>query len=287
MEGSETDYVSTRRIGRAVVTAINEGTVLWAPELTAPEEEWRRAMPEADPSGRVPAAHHALHLRLGDASVLVDAGLDDPSSAWSQTWLAEWPGARRSPGLVAGLASIGVRLEDITHVVITHAHYDHVVGLVAERDGRQVPRYPNARVLLGRAEWEGNPERQDPASDIATRLGTIESWGLLDLVEGDREVAPSLWMLHSPGESPGHAVVQLASEGARFYAFGDLVHHACEIEHPDWSVPWADRDQMRASRERFLGEAAGTDATVVFAHEPFPPWGRIVQIEGGYRWQRG
>lgn len=287
MEDRDNDYVTTRQFGHATVTVIHEGAAYWAPELTAPEEEWRAAMPEADEVGRILLDHHVVHIRLGDASVLIDAGLDDPSSAWGENWLEEWPGARRTPGLQAGLRSIGVHPEEITHVVITHVHYDHVVGVTVERDGRQVPRYPNARVLLGRGDWEGNPERGDPASDIAIRLGTIERSGLLDLVEGDREVAPGLWMLHAPGESPGHSIVRLTSGDACFYALGDLFHHACEVEHPDWSVPWVDKAAMRSARERLMREAARTDATLVFAHEPFPPWGRIVQVDGGYRWQRG
>src|SRR5437764_12835874 len=114
MEDRQTDYVTTRRIGRAAVTAINEGAVRWAPDLHAPEADWRRAMPEADAAGRILVDHHAVHIRLGNASVLVDAGLDDPSSAWGRRWLAEWPAAQRTPGLQAGLASIAVRPEQIT-----------------------------------------------------------------------------------------------------------------------------------------------------------------------------
>jgi glyoxylase-like metal-dependent hydrolase (beta-lactamase superfamily II) len=287
MQHTRSDFVTTRHIGSAAVTAINEGTVYWAPELTAPEEEWRKAIPEVDEKGRIPADHHAIHIRLSGASILVDAGLDDPASAWGQRWLSDWPGARRTPGLQAGLATLDLQPADITHVVITHAHYDHVVGLTLEREGRQVPRYPNARVLLGRGDWEGNPERDDPASEIGTRLAVIERSGLVELVEGDREIAPGLWMLHAPGESPGHSVVHLSSGSDSFYALGDLFHHACEVEHPSWSVPWVDQAAMERSRRRFLAEAATSGATVVFSHEPFPPWGRIIPTHGSYRWQRG
>jgi hypothetical protein len=43
---------------------------------------------------------------------------------------------------------------------------------------------------------------------------------------------------------------------------------------------------MRTSRNRYMAEAADGGALVAFAHEPFPPWGRIVGADGGYRWQR-
>lgn len=280
------EYVSSRGIGDATVSVINEGTLYWAPELTAPEEEWRRAIPEADAEGRIPIDFHVVHIRLGDASILVDAGFDDPTSSWGQRLVADWPGVSRTPGLTAGLAMLDVRPEDVTHVVITHAHDDHFIGLTAERGGHHVPRFPNAQVLLGRGDWEGNKERQNPESEVAIRLGTVERAGSLDLVDGDREVVPDVSMIHAPGESPGHSIVRVSSGGESFYALGDLFHHACEIEHPDWSTPWVDKSAMRTSRERMLGEAASDRATLVYTHHSFPPWGSVVHAKNSYRWER-
>src|SRR5207302_591296 len=80
-----------------------------------------------------------------------------------------------------------------------------------ERNGRYVARYPNARYLLGRADWEGNPERNHPEPDHIARLGAIDHLGKLDLVEGDLEVCPGVTMIHTPGESPGHSIVRVSS----------------------------------------------------------------------------
>jgi glyoxylase-like metal-dependent hydrolase (beta-lactamase superfamily II) len=280
------DYVSTRRIGDATVTVINEGSEYWAPDLSAPEDAWRAAMPHLDADGRIPTATHIAHVQMGDASILIDAGLEDPDSAWWQRWQEHAPDATRTPGAQAGLASIGVAPADITHVLITHWHYDHVVGLAVERDGEFVPRYPNARVFMGRADWEGNEERENPDSDVALRVGAIERHGLLVLIDGDHEIVPGVEMLHTPGESRGHSVVRVTSGGQRFYALGDLFHVACEVEHLDWNVPWADPDAMRASRERMLREIGGSDSTVIFTHENFPPWGTIAESGGAFRWVR-
>ena len=65
-------------------------------------------------------------------SILIDPAYDDPGTAWDQAFAAKWPGITRTPGLAAGLASIGVRPEEITHVLITHAHDDHFAGVVAD-----------------------------------------------------------------------------------------------------------------------------------------------------------
>ena len=116
-------------------------------------------------------------------------------------------------------------------------------------------------------------------------METLERLGLLALVDGDRQIVPGVTMIHAPGESPGHALVHVASEGAHFYALGDLLHHPSEVEHPDWILTGRDPVAMRASRDRLLAVAVPQRATLVFAHANFPPWGRIVPVDDGFRWQ--
>lgn len=285
MVAQVSEYIQSLRVGDVTVTAITEGVMPWTPELTVPEEVWGREI-DVDAAGTVPIDTHVLVAQLGDATILIDAGLDDPGSRWDEHFLEEWPGSVRSPGVEAGLASVGIKPEDVTHILITHVHFDHVIGLAAERAGRLVPRYPNARVLLGRADWENVPE-EHLSPESAARIEVIERAGLLELVDGECEVVPAVSMIPAPGESPGHSMIRVCSNGKVLYAVGDLFHHRSEIEHRDWMVPWANQEQMLASRNRLLAEATSTDALVVFTHETFPPWGRIVGDEvSGYRWQR-
>jgi glyoxylase-like metal-dependent hydrolase (beta-lactamase superfamily II) len=209
--------------------------------------------------------------------VLVDLGFDEPSPT------SRWPAADRSPGLVAGLAEIGVLPEDVTHVLLTHPHGDHIAGGTVERDGRRVARFPNARHLLGRADWDA-VAGAEPGSDAAVHLGTLARLGRLEPADGDAEIWPGLMLVHAPGETPGHSIVRLRSEGETFYFLGDLFHHTCEVEHMDWVSPGRDRAQMRASRERLIRDALASDALLVFSHGRFPGWGQLEPSNGGARW---
>lgn len=288
VQSSTASYVSSRQIGDATVTVINDG-IIPLPVTSVfppPEAAWIRAQGETDSNDRLNSSQMVIHIRVGDASILIDPAYDDPGSAWNDHFATKWSGLTRTPGMAAGLARSGIRPEEITHVLITHAHDDHFAGVVAEHGGHNDLRFPNARHLIGRADWEGNPRRDQPESDLATRLGAVERNGLLDLADGDREIVPGVAMLHTPGETPGHAIIRLDSGGARFYALGDLFHHPCEITHRDWASPWVDLLAMRASRERLLAEAVPTGATIIFTHEHFPAWGRIVAADGGYHWER-
>jgi glyoxylase-like metal-dependent hydrolase (beta-lactamase superfamily II) len=279
------NYVQSRRLGDLTVTAINDGALPLPVELTVPEEVWRQEI-DADADGKIPVDIHVLLVQASDATILIDVGLDEPGSDWDQRFLEEWPGSVRTPGVVAGLAGMRVKPEDVTHVLVTHTHFDHVVGLAAERGGRLVPRYPNAHVLLGRADWENAPyEHLEPPQ--LTRIAAIAEAGLLDLLDGEREIVPGVTMIPAPGESPGHSIIRISSNRETLYAVGDLFHYAAEVEHPDWMVPWAEPKRMRASRRKLFDGAVSTDTLVVFSHENFPPWGRIVRNGGGgFRWQR-
>lgn len=275
-------YVTSRRFGEAVVTLIDDGLLHWNPELPLPIDERRRAMPEADDDGTLALGLHVAHIRLGDASILIDTGYDDPTPTFARAH----PHFTSSPGVRAGLNSINVRAEEITHVIITHPHGDHFAAATVERGGERAPRYPRARYLLGRRDWDRNLARERPDSPLALQLGTLERLGRLDLADDNHEVVPGVALLGAPGESPGHVIVRVDSAGACFFFLGDLFHHPCEVEHPDWASPGRDRDTLRASRERLMVEAVAADATLAFTHGSFPPWGRIVPADGGYRWVR-
>jgi glyoxylase-like metal-dependent hydrolase (beta-lactamase superfamily II) len=283
----DASFIDTRHVGEATVTAVSEGGLLWAPRFPVPEPEWRRAMPEADADGRVWLGLNVVIIRLENALIVVDPGMDDPVSV-SQRGRSlvgpDWE-IKRTPGLAAALSELALAPENVTHVVITHPHEDHYPGVVVAQAGDFVPRFPRARHFLGRADWEGNPQRGAPGSDLE-RLELIDRLGLLELVAGEQEIVPGVTIVPAPGESAGHCVVRLESAGEVFYVLGDIVHHACEVAHPDWGPAHADPDELAATRERIFPTLARQGALLATAHEPFPPWGRIVDAGDGYHWQR-
>jgi len=277
-----TAYVASRTIGQATVGAISDGsglsTIMQA--LLVPREEWRREV-EANDQDEIVLGYNVAHVRLGAASILIDLGFDDPGPG--SPWRA--PRHRRSPGVVAGLAALGVAPKAITHVLITHAHGDHVAGGAIERDGTWVPRYPNATYYIGRADWEGNPAREEATSLLAKNLGPVAAAGKLEMVDGERAIAPGVTMIAAPGESEGHCIVRVVSDGATFYFLGDLFHHPCEVPHRDWVSTGRDGAALVASRDALLAAAPAADALLMTTHMPFPGFGRIRETQEGPIWE--
>lgn len=280
------EFVASRRIGDAVVTVISDGTLRWNPKFAITDDERRRALPDVDEEGKVTLGLNLAHVRLGGASIVIDPGCDVPSSAWAAEFAAKWPGLTRSPGLEAALRRLDVAPESVTHVLITHAHEDHYAGVAVERGAALALRFPNARHVIGRRDWEEHPARRQPDSALVRRLGLAAEPRLLDLIDEERDVAPGVTMTPSPGETPGHCWVRVASRTGRFYYLGDLFHMPCEVEHPDWAPPNRDVPALAESRRRLLAEASGGESVLIFSHDRFPAWGRIIRAAQGYRWQR-
>jgi glyoxylase-like metal-dependent hydrolase (beta-lactamase superfamily II) len=242
-------------------------------EEPVPLAALRASAPDLDERGRVVFGQNAVLVQLAGANVLIDDGV--PTWVWLDPLIP-------SPGVDVALANLGLTPESITHVVTTHAHSDHYVRAAVQTGDVWQTRYPRARYLLGRADWEDDPRRHDPTSGLAHHFGTAQSSGQLVLVDAEHEIVPGISVVHAPGESPGHCVVRVRSGGKAFYALGDLVHNVSEVEQLDWFLN-GDPVTLRASRERIFAEA--NDATVVFTHRPFPGWGRIVRTASGYRWE--
>src|SRR5437588_3679922 len=121
-----THYGCTISLGAATVTVINQGDLMLslAETLNVPESEWRPRY-GADFAKPLLFPSQSIHIALPGASVLVDAN-DYAAISSDSPYLP--PNYTPPPGLVAQLLEKGIRPEDITHLVITHLHFDHYVG---------------------------------------------------------------------------------------------------------------------------------------------------------------
>ncbi len=212
---------------------------------------------------RVPV--QCIYIQLPETTVLVDAGLFafEPGSPFAL------PNYQPPPDLFAQLADTGLDPVAVEHLIITHAHGDHFNALTIEEAGVLRPAFPNAKVHLGRADWEQESlqqERADPTSLIGRTFEMIWQHGLLHLVTGDLDLGHGLRICHTPGETPGHQALRLESAGAVLYCVGDLYHHTVEVEQPSWNVTWADSAANLLSRAQLATTALAEGATLIATH---------------------
>jgi glyoxylase-like metal-dependent hydrolase (beta-lactamase superfamily II) len=281
---SMTTHSRTILLGAATITVINVGDLVFrlSEVMNVPESEWRpRYAAEFEKPLSFPS--QSMHIALPGASILVDAG--DYAVAVSLNTPYVPPDYSPPPGLIDQLRERNISPQDITHVVITHLHFDHYSGVTIERNGQYAPAFPNARCFVGRADWEDLETQEalkDPDSLESRTIGVLHSAGVLELVEGNVDLLPAVRLLTAPGESPGHQIVRVHSEGQTLYCLGDLYHDPLEVEHPTWMARWADVNTALASRRRLVEFALAEDALLVPAH--MSP-GRLERTADGVRWR--
>ena len=271
-------------IGDVTIASIIERDGPWRrPEdmfLKYDAEVGRRHLESMDPfiydvaTNRLVITYQTFVVRTPKHTILVDtctgedkgypAPMDFPKAPW-----------------LDGFRASGLRFEDIDYVFCTHLHIDHCGWNTLLRNGRWVPTFPNAKYVFHKREydaWEEATKRgaQPPGNVWRFNCEPVVAAGQALLVDDDFALDDTLWLTPTPGHSPCHCCVNIASRGQRAVVSGDLMHHALQCREPDWSTvfDW-DPDQAARSRRRFLTEVAGTGTVVMPVHFPHPTAGRV------------
>lgn len=178
--------------------------------------------------------------------------------------------------LQASLQQAGYKPEDVTDVLITHAHPDHVGGLLKGAD----LAFPNAKIRMSAAEWKslkGDAQMADLVKVISAHVEPFKA--------GAR-VVPGIKSVALKGHTPGHVGYQIKSEKQKLFDIGDTAHSSIvSLAKPDWDMAY-DGDHQKADQNRMktLAEVAKSKETVYAPHFPFPGIGHIEADGAGYKW---
>ena len=277
------------RIGAVTVTKIVELEVTGGSRFLLPQATYEEILPIewlqpdfADERGRLKMSIHALVVETPGRRIIVDTCLgNDKENRRIPTW------NQTQTSFLADLAAAGYARETIDTVVCTHLHVDHVGWNTMLVDGHWVPTFPKARYLMGRVEyrhWTTLREREDMAVVLADSVAPVWAAGLVDLVETDHRICDEISLVPTPGHTPGHVSLRIASMGEEALITGDFMHHPCQIARPDWSST-ADSDpaEARLTRERMLTGLADTSILVICTPFAGRTAGHIVPDGGAFR----
>jgi glyoxylase-like metal-dependent hydrolase (beta-lactamase superfamily II) len=272
------------KLGAFEITVISDGFLTLPPSFVlaagGPKEaaELFASAGLPAPSEGIVAPVNVTLVKTPDALILIDAG---GGGDFAPT-LGKFSDAFDAAGLTP---------EAITHVIFTHAHADHLWGVIDPLDGGT--HYPKARHLITAAEFDfwTTPDRDKSVPDLLVKMaiGTSRRLGILaDRLEKPApgsEIVPGVLLLDTHGHTPGYVSVMLQSGSEQLLIGADaLTHPLVSFAKPGWR--WGsdmDADKAIATRTRTLDMLATGKVALLGTHLPWPGVGRVEKKDTAYR----
>lgn len=213
-------------------------------------------------------------VNTGSDLVLFDTGFGEGGR--------EWGGGR----LIEGLALAGYAPEDVTVVVLTHLHGDHIGGMTEKGEAA----FPNARYVTGQVEYDfwvspdraGTPAEGNHQAVLAKVRPFAEKFTFL---EDGGEVVSGIGAMAAFGHTPGHMIFRLESQERQLILAADTAnHYVLSLQRPDWEVRF-DMDKAKAAetRKKVFDMIAADRLAFLGYHMPFPSVGYVEKEDTGYR----
>jgi glyoxylase-like metal-dependent hydrolase (beta-lactamase superfamily II) len=270
------------RVGAVSIEGVSDGCFAVPPTslFTKTDQDWLQHSQFLDEDGMLPIEMGGFLVRSDERLVLVDTGIGPLAVS------------ERSGMFMQSLAALGVRPSEITDVVLTHLHFDHLGWAT---DGVQ-RLFGEATYRCHEADWAFFMGATPFDDSLAVSLmgGRASSELLPPMLErletwsGDGTILPGIDVRSAPGHTPGSTVIVVSSGTERAMLLGDVVHCPAELLSDDWEmIGDVDRQLALRTREALARELEGSDVPAAATHFPGLQFGRLLRGEGSRRWVFG
>jgi glyoxylase-like metal-dependent hydrolase (beta-lactamase superfamily II) len=274
------------KLGNFNLISISDGTLSVPAAIfasNATPEQLQEVLKQGFQGEKLTADCNVLLVDTGRHKVLIDTGSGSLNGATAGK-------------LLEHLQQVQIKPSEITAVILTHAHGDHIGGL----KGTNGLTFPNARYFISKLEWsfwtgksvelpkfKGPAEmKQDMIKIAQTQLGLIRDRVIP--VEVNQEFLPGFTAIPAYGHTPGHVAIRITSENAVMVHTADTVHiNTINLWNPSWKPIFdADQEMAATTRQSVLAKIA-SDRTLMFAyHFPYPGIGYLrSRTQSGFDWQ--
>jgi glyoxylase-like metal-dependent hydrolase (beta-lactamase superfamily II) len=234
-----------------------------------PRSEWQKYI-KPDKNNRILIGLNQLLIRSQKLAILIDTGLGNKLSKLKKKFM----GLGEHTDIASNLKNLNLDFFDITHVIFTHLHFDHAGGattMKSEADEVTTP-FDNARFIIQKKEWEAacNPDDISRSSYSLSDYLPLSQTNRLNLINGDFEVAPGIFVEVTGGHTAAHQMVKIEDQNQTIIFCGDI----CPTR---WHINPENREafdlypcETLQARKNLVAYAMKKNARLVFPHDPEP-----------------
>ncbi len=216
-------------------------------------------------------------IQTGRYNILLDAGLGWGLDAGSRYIDVS--------NISTNLAIFDLTPDDITHVILSHLHYDHAAGCSFTDANQQItPTFSNATYVVHQKEWEYALTQVDSKQPLFGADYQLDDFyrlvadGRVEFLSGrNNNILEGITVIRTGGHTPGHQIVHLQSEDVEAYYFGDLLPNSSQLNH--YAMGGMDVHTIEAKKQKvqLLKKACGDNALLLFYHSRYGKVGRLVK----------
>ena len=280
--GTQTPYWHRFVLGDAEVTVISDGPLpLGDPSGTftgVPKEEVKKMLADNFLSpDNVVLEQNSPIVNTGDKLILFDTGMGSSKMFGATTGRQQ-----------KSMAEAGIKPGDIDAVVCSHAHIDHIGGIVDE-GGK--PLFPNAQIYISQTDfdfWTDEGKLGSTVKDfvVHARKNLLPVRDRIVFFKDGQEFLPGVQAIAAPGHTVGHTIFLVSSAGKSFAFLGDLSHHSVLLlERPRMEFSYdTDPKQAAESRVKLLTMLAANKTPVMSYHFAWPGYGHVAKAGDGFHY---
>jgi len=234
---------------------------------SVPKVLWEKTNPP-DGLNRIDLSLRCLLLDDGEQKILIETGMGDKIE---DSFIKRFHVHQAKHPLKKCLHDIGVDMDDITHVLLTHLHFDHAGGAtMIDTSGNIVPSFPNATYYISERNWEAgqNPSPRDQASYLNCNYNSLYDSDQLQLVPENTEILDGIFSMEVNGHTYGQQLIRVADDGDTLIFCADLIPLKSHIQLP-WIMGY-DLNAVLTLEEKtsFLKEASDNNWWLWLYHDP-------------------
>lgn len=216
-------------------------------------------------------------IKTGHENILLDTGL-----GWGLDAGSEY---HDISNVQTNLDIFDLEPGDITHVVLSHLHYDHAAGCsFTGPDSETKGTFPNAKYFVHQKEWDFaltqvNQEQKHFGAgyrlDDFYRL--VADKRIEFLSRESTEILDGINVLRTGGHTPGHQIVAIHNNGESAYYLGDLLPSSAHLNHYAMSHMDVEPVQAKKMKVQLLRKACNEQAILLFYHSKYGQSGRLIR----------